>query len=525
MSKLDVSDTNIFKRFQHYKWIIIFLFLVSLIILISIFLKVFFLSSKSEAVSLNSSSSPKLINTNSHSKLINLVSLANNKVAKVLSVFPQTSLDSNNKNKQTEKKKEDSLTGVDRSFGDGFSSTAYIDENNTDLVLDYNVTAFSFLANYSLDQDLSADNTNIDSDDNKSCLQLSGQEFCLRLKNNKLYLNNKPLLLPSKLRDRHISKMNFKAFNKGSQAHWLLGFVTGLKEDEQVWVYIFDGHNFQPLITDSTKIIIKPKYHRAGGNVYFGGTLNDFLILYNAYNAHLIYYHNGVMQDVSKLFGLRVSDGGFPTQIIRTVNTRGSVFYICSRGGVKSSLIKIWSNEVGRLGGSIDFSPILAMFGGLETGGCYLGSDSLKIPSTKDSVKDYRNIKVFLRFGQNSDQQTWIFTDKGFDNSHDYSIVSKDLGKGRKRKILAAKINNMSVYTDLTGATETVNYSPQMLKLFFANKNKDYNWREISPYSWYKFPSSTNSLYWKAVFKAKKGDRDYSPWFYALNDLLYKTDF
>ena len=406
--------------------------------------------------------------------------------------------------------------GIQRSFGDSFSGLGYIDAEQTDLFIDYNTTAFSFPLVYELKKEEAVaavpavkneETDEVSNINSNLCLGSSSHWDCLTVRDKTLYLNDEPLAWPAELLAEKILSVNVQVIRNQESARWLVGVVSGDKSDERGWVYFFNGRDLTPLITDTTAEKIALKHKSSGGKIYFGGSLDDLLILYSGYDGVAFYYHNGQLSDVSKFFGLRVMSNGFPAQIIRTANTRGSVFYICSQGGAKFKLIKLWSEEPGKLVGAIDFSHLLYEEGS-QTNGCYLDVDSLSL-SNELVASSSRPISIYLSFLKNAAPSLWSLADKGFDNSQDRQVTSKDLGRGRGNKIMAAILNKISLSAS------------DMFKLFLANKAD--NWQEVSEHKWYNFNSPTESLYWRAVFTAKPGDQDYSPWLENLDDLLYKT--
>jgi hypothetical protein len=399
--------------------------------------------------------------------------------------------------------------GPIRSFGDNFSGLGYIDRNQTDLFLDYNVSAFSFPPLYQLKKEDSAFKVG---DDTNLCIGADVEKKCLVVKDNILYAGEKIIPWPLELRSEPILKVSLGLLSGAQEIRWIIGVVTGSDKDERGWVYFFNGQDFLPLITKTTKFKIEPKYNRLGGQIYFGGDLDDFLILYSGYDGRAFYYHQGNLSDVSQLFGLRVAAGGFPAEIIKTANSRGSVFYVCSKDADKFKLIKFWSRQPGELVGSLDFSYLLNEEK-IKTTGCQLDKNNQAAATSSLT-------KIFLGFDKASSTETWIFLDRGFDNSRDRQVTSRDLGQGRTKKIVATIFNQLTVKTDAVESAGEV--SPDQLVKFFLANNQD-NWQEAVPYRWYEFNQPTESLYWRVVFFAEPGDADYSPWFDNINELLYKT--
>ena len=390
-----------------------------------------------------------------------------------------------------------------RSYGDGFSGLGYIDQTQTDMFLDYNVTGFSFPPVYELKKE------SVEAKGGKKagsglCLGSGESQKCLKIKDNNLYLDGGLVAWPPELKSEHILSVNAAVLNNAAESKWIVGIVTGAKTDERGWVYFFNGLNFDPLITKTTAEKIEPQYNRLGGKIYFSDNLDDFLIYYSGYDGRAFYSHQGELTDVSRFFGLRVTSGGFPAQIVSTSNSRGSVFYVCSNNDTKFRLIKLWSRAPGELIGALDFSSLVNVPKSW-TNGCRIDA----------SATSSQAIKVDFGFKLATSTETWSFLDRGFDSSHNWQIVSKDLAQGENKTIVAADFNKIALYDDSASSSAPVS------ELFLANRQN--NWQEALPHNWYRFSEPTQELYWRAIFNPKAGDPDYSPWFDSINELLYKT--
>jgi len=384
--------------------------------------------------------------------------------------------------------KGESATEAINSFGDHFSGLSYIDRDKTNMNWDENVTAFTFPPIYTFTKtdDASYSSSEILSPDNN-----------LQAINNSLYYRGKKLKLPPEFNSENI--LNLSVGLAGNRS--LVGIVTGKNYDERGWVYSFDPRyqSFSPLITDTTSERIEIRYGRTGGTIAFGGTDDNFLIVYGGYNGHVLYYYQGALSDVSRFFGLRVSAEGFSPQILSRDNSRGTIFYVCSKTEGKPKLIKFWPKRAGELMGSLDFSPLIFKADlAAETASCRLeGAD------------------VLVDMGEAG---LWRFTDGGFDNSLDRQAVSLDLGMNRGRKISSAVAAEIDLATD--GVKQNGEQNSRA-ELFMANAAD--KWQKVEPFIWWKFPEPTTSLFWKMTFKAEPGYPDYSPWFDDINQLNYRT--
>ncbi|MHB8903764.1 MAG: hypothetical protein ACYC40_01510 [Patescibacteria group bacterium] len=402
-------------------------------------------------------------------------------------------------------------SGILNSFGDHFSGLSYINEAKTTMEWDENVTAFTFPPLYSFEK--IAEGTQGINDFESSTLNL-------KVINNELYYRGQKLLLPEDVRTENILNINVRLIG----SRFLVGIVTGKTSDERGWVYFFDGvsHNFSPLITAETPERIEPKFERLGGEISFGGTADNFLIVYGGYDGHAFYYYQGTLSDVSRFFGLRVSAGGFKSQIISRNNSRGTVFYICSQTEGKPKLIKFWPKRAGELIGSLDFSPLIFSNGsGILNMDCEADEKGvlMKIKKSGGNVDGGANGATGANGVNNGTLETWRFVDNGFDNSRDREVISFDLGQNRGRKIISALISDLAIACDGLKQNGAPN---SRAELFLANRENE--WKKIAPYELIKFSDPTTSLFWRATFKAEPGYSDYSPWFDNINNLSYRTD-
>jgi len=368
------------------------------------------------------------------------------------------------------------------SFGDHFSGVSFIDQTKSNMNLDANTTAFTFPPLYSFSKTESAA-----SPDKKAALKL-------KVVGKSLYYKGIKLKLPSELETENILNINVDLIG----SRFLVGIVTGQSYDEKVFVYFFDGQIFTPIITQTTPQKIELKFERSGGSVAFGGTEDNFLIVYGGYNGHIFYYYNGTLTDVSQFFGLRVTIGGFRPQIISRESSRGTLFYMCSQTEGKPKLVKLWSKNPGELMGALDFSPLLFpnSFGAVKATCAFDGADVLMTINKSEGATE-----------------TWRFVDNGFDNSQDRQVVSTDIGQGRDNQISSAIISEIGLNSDENKS-----------EIFLSDLPAQTDWQVIKPNVWHTFEAPTTSLFWKVSFQSEPDSPDYSPWFDDINQLGYKTN-
>ncbi len=445
------------------------------------------------------------------------INVINNSLSQVVPTQVMLSQTAQNQGAPTN---QNQVREVFNSFGDHFSGLAYVNNRKTDMSFDENTTAFTFPPLYSFEK--------IPSDDYAaSSDSINNIPASLRVLNQELYYRGKKIKLPNELKSENILNINVSLIG----SRWLVGIVTGKNYDERGFVYFYDpiSKNFSPLITATTAQKIMPNFERLGGTISFGGTVDDFLIVYGAYDGHIFYYHKGNLTDVSRFFGLRVSSEGFTPQIISTKNSRGTVFYICSQSAGKPKLIKLWPKRDGELMGSLDFSPLIFKSDlGALTASCELEKNKINVGSDEGSAGNSQGIKILVNLKNNDgvNLETYRFTDNGFDNSKDREVSSVDIGQNRGRKILTVIIPTLEVSAD--GLNDDANGEVNSVEdangfaIFLANK-QPLNWEKIKLSQWAEFNNPTESLFWRATFKSEPQDPDYSPWFDQINQLNYMT--
>jgi len=382
------------------------------------------------------------------------------------------------------------------SISDIFSGLTNIDKSATDMFWDYNMTAFVFPPVYELNKQSNCSTPDCGlsramTDVQSSCLDGG----CLsKLSDDKLSFGGKDLQLPPVFKDKKIKNINI--FSLDNQ--WLIGIVTGSNIDEQGWVYCFDGLSFSPLISNETEYQMKPRYQRGNGEIFFGGDAQDFLVLYAGYDAVAYRFRERKIEDVSKYFGLRVSDGGFKAQILKIGEGQSSIYYVCSLDKYKAKIVKIWSKDALNSGGAFDFSTIFS-------------AASFKPQSILCGVSDAQEKKLLISAKIGNSYELWNFQDKGFDNSGSRQITSVNLKSNSQKLVKAAVISSLGIESKSGCPGSSVG-------VYLANEKENFN--NVNPYLWHGFSKLAPELYWRFVFQPEE-DSFYSPWFSDVGRLSY----
>jgi hypothetical protein len=394
--------------------------------------------------------------------------------------------------------KRSTLTSSWRSFGDSFSSYAYISKDETDMFFDEKVTAFNFPPVYSFDS--------VSGCDNADC-GLKSSNLVLTDKDG----NQQVTKVPTELKDKKIISSSLNKLNSLQVA----SFVVADGQEERGYVYFYDGKKFTPIISANTENQIITKYSRGGGTIIAGGDDKDFIILYIGYEGLGFHYKNGKLTDISDFFGLRVADNGFKPYIVKEGKDNNTVWYVLSLTSNKPKLIKLWQNATPEIVGAVDLSNIFDSAEGALA--AFVPGDNaqqIKFIFKKDGSANVNAPAQILIPGASSQTEVKIpaslspyelrlFSDKGFDNSTDRSVVSVNLNEAQG-DITKAKINEIGVAGEV--------------KLFLSNSDKIFV--EAKPNEEISFTLHGRNLFWRADF-SKGSNNQYSPWFDNINYLDY----
>lgn len=137
---------------------------------------------------------------------------------------------------------------------DGFSGDALINLEKTNLFFDDTVTALTFKPLYNLKEEKDCENSfcGLQTFNNLSCLK----NACIYKKDNQLYYNNSLVELPSYLKDKTVINSYFEAL----ETKWVISYIISEDGQEVAYVYLFDGSQWEGIITNETQYKIKTKY-------------------------------------------------------------------------------------------------------------------------------------------------------------------------------------------------------------------------------------------------------------------------
>lgn len=360
---------------------------------------------------------------------------------------------------------------------DNFSNSYFFNKDKTTLHFNEKSTVLTFPPVYDFSYYSACDEyfCGLKKDRNKSCL--NGR--CLTQSNNQIYYEGEEIAIPNDLRDRNISQIGLHPL----KTKWIVSFLINSDNQDMVYLYFLENKSLKPLINQNTSLLIKTKYGKGRGYVDVAGDDNNFLIVYSGYEGLAYLYRNGIWQDVSIHFGLRVMDGGFKAQIVKSGENEKTTWYVCSQDESSPRLIKLWQNGTNQIQGSLDLSSV----SGDGSAGCALKSPGELLIAKNNTL--------------------YLFKDKGFDNSRNYFYFSNNLSSFAGKKVIAAQMNSY-----------VINANPGSYSLYLSCDQA--NWI-LNNSEKIEFSNPASGLYVKGEFK--KGDANYSPWFQGVRVIPYQA--
>lgn len=418
-------------------------------------------------------------------------------------------------------------------MGDHFSSFAYLDKNKTDMVLDQAVAALVFPPVFSLeligdgsdllDSNLAPNDRWIFSRAKEFCA-LSPNNNCLEVRNEReVFYNGRKIDLPQSLSGEKIKRVDASFLS----SKFVLSFIVEAENNqEQALAYFFDGRRYSPLIIKDSPEKIITQHGRGNGIMVAGGSDDEFILFYNGYEARAYYYQAGKLSDISKFFGLRVSDGGFYPYIIKQGSGANSLWYILSFSEKKPRLIKLWQNGSLEIKGAYDFSYIFKDF------------SALKFSAFRESPDERGELEFIFSADENNralspkNPGTWFFKDSGFDNSKERRAFSVNLN-GKTAYLKKAYIETISFNSGFGLDGENEGGGNDALSLGSENRSDT---SSLAPEIYFlgsdmrkipaqigkeiSFAPGNREFYWEAIFKPANSP-EYSPFFDNISSLYY----
>lgn len=359
---------------------------------------------------------------------------------------------------------------------DYFSNSYFINNEVTNLFFDYYSTALTFKPRYELDYLKACDESfcGFLKSSDESCL--SGK--CVRADGDKVYFNNKEIVLPAELAQLNILKIGLHPL----ETKWLASFLVSVDGQDQVYLYFLDNGRFSSVINSGNNWKIRTTYGRGNGHLSAVGSDQQFLFIYSGYEGLGVLYNNGNLQLLKDYFSLRLASSGFPARIIRIGSGNEATWYVCSLNPDNTKLIKFWQNGTDTIQGAIDLSfaiPSQSICGQL--------GDDLQI-ATQEGLS--------------------IFKDLGFDNSQNYQYQSINLNSFSGKKIFKIILNRPHISAD-----------PEKYQIYLSVDGT--NWEKVKDSLKFSFEPISEGVYLRVIFLP--GDQNYSPWFSDIGIIHYQA--
>ncbi len=379
-------------------------------------------------------------------------------------------------------------------YFESFSNSFYINPNQTTLYHDQTATAIMFTPVYSWSKAGSFLSLvqkhffQIPSINNfkgpyydRRCLGNN----CLVQKDNSLYYNGHIINLPSVLKSNNLLALSIAVLNQ----RWLVGATLKNGKKYQGLVFYFNGSKFIPISTPQA--VISPYFGLWG----FGGSDNDFLMIYGAYKGIAYRVRGNTINNISRFFDIRAMNGGFKAEVIRSVFGSRVNWYIYSTTLNHPRFFKLWQDDSNQIAGEVFFNNIFSNSTQSAT------FQLLKIQA--DSIRLLARTKT--TDGHLTDM---IFTDQGFNNTSQGVLTTNALGN----KMIPYKIAIQRIFDVNLG----LNYASQKtVKYLFSDNDRD--WQSLIGRQRSNFISPATPFYLRIIFPAET-NRFYSPY---LNSMLF----
>ncbi|MFA6514620.1 MAG: hypothetical protein WCT50_05080 [Patescibacteria group bacterium] len=371
-------------------------------------------------------------------------------------------------------------------YGDHFVNDLSINTDQTTFYYDRAATAFTFLPLYDFKEAGVGASEIVQPDD-------------VSLVNGALVFAGKKISLPADLINlKNIEILNVTSYKLGN--NWLVGIVFNLNEKESGRAYLFNGRGFINL--DPKNLFpFDSRVGFPGAHFGFGGEVNNFVVLYGAYDLLGYQVVDEKLIDLKQFFSLRISDGGFSPLVIKQEMGDETNWYICSQTEGKPRFVKLWQNGSKSVKGVLSLTESLFGEKGIvDSAWCSAG----KIPG-----------EIEINIKQDGVYSKKIFQDNGFSQDKDYVLLTNNLFKD-SGEILKAKFDGLIACDDGGCGAGVLNNS-----LSFSISGEGSKFKKISLGQEVIFPEATKNLYWKITAKTKNNRLNYSPWIDGLTSISY----
>ncbi|MDO8470261.1 MAG: hypothetical protein Q7S84_04600 [bacterium] len=301
---------------------------------------------------------------------------------------------------------------------------------------------------------------------------------CVTVRDAAIFLDGVPVTVSS-FSAGTVQSVRVAAFD----GFWVAGFVVRRSPRA------YDGYlfRFDGTVVRAIPAAGGPAVHSAyEGTFGFGGTDDDWLAVYGAYEGSAVRVRGNLTEDASSFFGARVMRGGFEPAVVRQPaspakrgepaegQVNGTVWYVWSRTEGTLAVVKLWDIEPNRIGGATDLTSQI-MGAGELTGEIAFG-ESGGVPRFVVRVKNRQGERSY-----------WAITDTGLAAVTPREVVSKNVHPtgGLVRR-----------------ATLSVLDSARASGVTFSLSNDGERWQEVREGQEAVFTHDGSGLFWRAVFVA-----------------------
>lgn len=368
-------------------------------------------------------------------------------------------------------------------------TTAMVDYDKTNLSFEGVSNAIAFKPDYKWEQvgqellsryqpefDRHAFNSFSGPYDDKRCIK----DNCLEVKNGKILYNDKSLLLPSGIKAKDIHAISLGLV----ESKWLVGF-TLKKNGYEGQVFYFDGLKFSQIPG------LNNIYSEYPGLFGFGGTKDDFLIIYGAYKGKAFRVQGEKISNLDKFFSYRVMNKGFKPEVIRAQSDNYINWYIYSSTIDNPHFLKLWQDKKGEI---VGIMSLLADLGIKEQ------TIELKLV---ESALDH--VSLISKAKEGGHESWHLFKDFGFLNEETKMLISLPTiydSTDADNKMYINAIKENSIHMDEQGK--------EFVKMEFSLDGSA--WQAVRIGKNFDFIQEPTNRYFLKIIFSPTGDKFYSPY-------------
>ena len=388
---------------------------------------------------------------------------------------------------------------ISSSFTDLFSGVGWLDVSRTNMYHDKVITAFTLEPNFTwrkLDGAHIQQERFLKKNDNGIDRRCIGSS-CLEQRGLGLFYNGGEISLPREMRSKNVQNVSIGTLGE----KWLVGVTAKEKEKYEGWVFFYspstDGSAYSRVFGEANA----PFLSDYEGTIGFGGTKDNWIALYGAYEGQAYHIREGKpFQNISKFFGIRAMAGGFHPAILRAGDGVDARWYVYSLTKGRPVFIKLFQDgNVGDIRGSMDFTQSV------------LGTNFFKVSFAVADVRGGTTALEADALTNDGNEELWQFVDEGFKVPSLARVVSINLNN-YPAEVWTATIVDSDVFEGKSN-------------IEFALSNDGVSWIPARIGEPVVFPDPNNNrLFWRATFQPEDGARFSSPFFDRIR-VDYKVKF